>query len=70
MIFQAQQYGGFVLALTICKTMLGSPLHILMDIKAHLISISTQSQKSLHAEWMESQDGKVSSSWLLILMLG
>lgn len=51
-------------------TKLGSLLHMLMDIKAHLISISTQSQKSLHVEWIESQDCQVSSSWLFILMLG
>ena len=39
---------------------LGSPLHMLMDIKAHLVSISYQGRKSSQAEWIESQDCKAS----------
>ena len=41
---------------------LSSPLYMLMDIKAHFISISCQGQKTENAEWLKSQNCKVSPS--------
>ena len=49
---------GFTAGLTHCK--LSSPVHILMDLKAHLIAITSQDQKNMHAEWISSQECKVS----------
>ena len=49
---------GFTAGLTHCK--LGSLVHMLMDLKAHLIAITSQDQKNMHAEWILSQECKVS----------
>ena len=49
---------GFTAGQTHCK--LGSLVHMLMDLKAHLIAITSQDQKNMHAEWILSQECKVS----------
>lgn len=43
-------------------TKLGSPMYMLMNIKAHLELITNQSEKNSHAQWITSSECKVSTS--------
>ena len=43
-------------------TKLGSPMYMLMNIKAHLASITSQSEKISYTEWIASSECKVGTS--------